>query len=119
MNTDEAFDNNYNQKLRTPSSKKKRTQKKKNDMLPSVSPLLKKLLAKEDTNGKCNNSSTKDPLNVALFYDEMWDGHKENVACLSNLRIEGKGDVCLTNSRKKGMQNSRMQKTNDSMNNGG
>lgn len=36
-----------NHKLRTPSSKKKKNIKKLNDMLPSVSPLLKKLLAKE------------------------------------------------------------------------
>lgn len=69
INTDEALNKKFIEKLRTPSSKKKRTQNNKNDMLPSVSPLLKKLLAKEDTNGKPNSSNTKDPLNVALFYD--------------------------------------------------
>lgn len=68
-NIEEAVDKKCNEKMRTPSSKKKRTLKKKNDMLPSVSPLLKKLLAKEDTNNKCNSSNAKDPLNVALFYD--------------------------------------------------
>lgn len=52
---------------------------KKNDLLPSVSPLLKKLLAKEDTNSKDNVSNTKDPLNVALFYDEIWNSNKENI----------------------------------------
>lgn len=41
-------------------------------MLPSVSPLLKKLLAKEET----TLSTTKDPPNVALFYDEIWDNNK-------------------------------------------
>ena len=51
---------------------------KKNDILPSVSPLLKKLLAKEDTNNKENLSHVKDPLNVALFYDEIWNSNKEN-----------------------------------------
>ena len=34
-----------------------------------LSPLLKKLLAKEDTNNKPNSSNAKDPINVALFYD--------------------------------------------------
>jgi hypothetical protein len=68
-----------NKKLRTPSSKKKRTLKKKNDLLPSVSPLLKKLLAKEDTNSKSHPSNSKDSLNVALFYDEIWDTNKENL----------------------------------------
>lgn len=52
---------------------------KNNDLLPSVSPLLKKLLAKEDTNSKENMSHTKDPLNVALFYDEIWNSNKENI----------------------------------------
>ena len=52
---------------------------KKNDLLPSVSPLLKKLLAKEDTNSKDNVSHAKDPLNVALFYDEIWNSKKENI----------------------------------------
>lgn len=58
-----------NKKLRTPSSKKGKTLKKKNDVLPSVSPLLKKLLAKEDTYRKINTSNSKDSLNVALFHD--------------------------------------------------
>lgn len=69
-------ENKTNKTLRTPSSKKKENLKKKNDLLPSVSPLLKKLLAKEETTSKSNVSSTKDPLNVALFYDEMWDSSK-------------------------------------------
>ena len=68
-----------NKKLRTPSSKKKRTLKKKNDLLPSVSPLLKKLLAKEDTHSKSQSSNVKDSLNIALFYDEIWGNNNEKL----------------------------------------
>lgn len=85
---------------------------RKNDLLPSVSPLLKKLLAKEDTNSKENMSQIKDPLNVALFYDEIWNSsNKENLLNIN----ENKENICLTNSGKKVMRNSHIQKTNDSL----
>jgi hypothetical protein len=45
-NSDMKVEEKINKKLRTPSSKKRKTLRKMNDMLPSVSPLLKKLLAK-------------------------------------------------------------------------
>lgn len=84
---------------------------KKNDVLPSVSPLLKKLLAKEDTNNKENLSHTKDPLNVALFYDEIWNSSNKNILGVN----DNKENVCLTNSGKKVMRNSNVQRTNDSI----
>ena len=45
-NSDMKVEEKINKKLRTPSSKKRKTLRKMNDVLPSVSPLLKKLLAK-------------------------------------------------------------------------
>lgn len=45
----------------------------------------------------------------------MWDSNKENMISLKNSKIEGKLQVYLTNSGKKEMENSRMQKTNDTL----
>lgn len=51
--------------------------------MPSISPLLKRYLAKAGT-----VSTKKENINVALFYDKMWDSNTKNIDILGTNNTE-------------------------------